>query len=116
MSDCEIVLVSSTQGHENPAVSLDAEDDWHMVSVDGEPQVGVQLAPDHVPPDWPGGSPKQQIHLDLWIDNIDQARDTVQSLGARLLQRAADSDTPDAFEVYADPAGHPLCLCWIKGK
>jgi Glyoxalase-like domain len=30
--------------------TIDAEDDWHMVLVDGQPRVGVQLAPDHVPP------------------------------------------------------------------
>jgi hypothetical protein len=46
--------------------TVDAEDDWHMVIVEGEPRVGVQLAPNHVPPDWPDGTPEQQIHLDLW--------------------------------------------------
>ena len=25
--------------------TVDAEDDWHMVMVDGEPRVGVQLGP-----------------------------------------------------------------------
>jgi hypothetical protein len=37
-----------------PAVldgEVDAEDDWHMVIVHDEPRVGVQLAPNHVPPD-----------------------------------------------------------------
>ncbi|MCU1575149.1 MAG: hypothetical protein JWO93_3231 [Micrococcaceae bacterium] len=38
------------------AGTVDAEDDWHTVSVDGEPRLG--------------------------------------------------------FQVYADPAGHPFCLCW----
>jgi hypothetical protein len=46
--------------------TVDAEDDWHMVLVDGQPRIGVQLAPNHVPPDWPDGTP-QQIHLDLWV-------------------------------------------------
>jgi len=41
--------------------------------VDGKPRVGVRLAPDHVPPDWPDGTPKQQIHLDLWVDDVQQA-------------------------------------------
>jgi Glyoxalase-like domain len=36
---------------------VDAEDNWHMVLVDGEPRVGVQLAPGPVPPEWPDGSP-----------------------------------------------------------
>lgn len=30
--------------------TVDAEDDWHMVLVEGEPRVDVQLAPDHVSP------------------------------------------------------------------
>ncbi len=35
--------------------TVDAEDAWHVVLVDGEPRVGVQLAPDHVRPEWPDG-------------------------------------------------------------
>lgn len=94
--------------------TVDAEDDWHMVLVDGRPRVGVQLAPDHVAPDWPHGTPKQQIHLDLWVDDIEPAHGTVMSLGARLLRAAVDSDAPDSYQVYADPAGHPFCLCWVR--
>jgi len=90
-----------------------AEDQWHMVLVDGQPRVGVQLAPDHVPPDWPDGTP-QQIHLDLWVDDSDAAHQEVMALGARLLKAAADSASADTFRVYADPAGHPFCLCWVK--
>jgi hypothetical protein len=30
--------------------TVDAEDDWHMVLVDGAPRVGVQLAPGHADP------------------------------------------------------------------
>lgn len=93
--------------------TVDAEDDWHMVLVDGRPRVGVQLAPNHVPPEWPTGSP-QQIHLDLWVDDPTAAHELVMSLGASLLQEARNGDSPDDFQVYADPAGHPFCLCWVK--
>jgi predicted enzyme related to lactoylglutathione lyase len=94
---------------------VDAEDDWHMVVVDDEPRVGVQLAPDHIPPQWPDGSP-QQIHLDLWVEDIGAAHDEVMSLGAKLLKAAEETpaESPDNYQVYADPAGHPFCLCWIK--
>jgi len=94
--------------------TVDAEDDWHMVFVDGKPRVGVQLAPDHVAPDWPHGTPQQQIHLDLWVDDIEAAHDEVTSFGAKLLQAAGDSNSADDYQVYADPAGHPFCLCWVK--
>lgn len=59
--------------------TVDAEDDWHMVIVQGEPRVGVQLAPNHVPPDWPDGTPEQQIHLDLWVDDFAEVHDRVIS-------------------------------------
>jgi catechol 2,3-dioxygenase-like lactoylglutathione lyase family enzyme len=91
--------------------TAEEEADWHTVYVDGEPRLGVQLAPDHVAPDWPDGGP-QQIHLDLYVDDVRSAHDEAMALGARLLQPAADLDAPDGFQVYADPAGHPFCLCW----
>lgn len=36
------------------------------------------------------------------------------SLGATVLKEPDDDSAPDAFRVYADPAGHPFCLCWVK--
>ncbi len=93
--------------------TVDAEDDWHMVMVDGKPEVGVQLAPNHVPPDWPHGTP-QQIHLDLWVDDPKAAHDEVMALGAKLLKPAEGPD--DDFQVYADPAGHPFCICWVPSR
>lgn len=93
--------------------TVDAEDDWHMVFVDGAPVIGVQLAPNHAPPDWPDGTPPQQIHLDLWVDDFKAADEKAMALGARVLKPAADSGSADNFQVYADPAGHPFCLCWV---
>ena len=56
----------------------------------------------------------REIHLDPWVDDPTAAHDLVLSLGARVLKAAEDEDSPDAFQVYADPAGHPFCLCWVK--
>lgn len=80
--------------------------DWHSIRVDGVTRLAVQLAPDHIPPDWPDGQP-QQIHLDLWVDDLDAAEAEVLGFGARPL-KAVDEE---GFRVYADPAGHPFCLC-----
>ena len=93
--------------------TVDAEDDCHMVRVDGAPRVGIQRAPNHIPPDWPDGTPEQQIHLDLWVDDFPSAHERVLSLGAKVLKPAEDGDADDNFQVYADPAGHPFCLCWV---
>ncbi len=95
--------------------TVDREDDWHMVIVDGEPRVGVQLAPDHVAPDWPEGG-EQQIHLDLWVDDWEESHVQVTELGAILLKPVDEGAIDDSFQVYADPAGHPFCLCWVKGS
>jgi catechol 2,3-dioxygenase-like lactoylglutathione lyase family enzyme len=95
--------------------TVNADDDWHTVLVDGEPRMAVQLAPDHAPPEWPDGNP-QQIHLDLWVDDIDSAHTHVMTLGARLLKEA-EGVTLDAdvaartFHVEATPApSSPLDL------
>jgi hypothetical protein len=91
---------------------VEREEDWHNVVVDGEWRLGIQYAPDHVPPVWPGGDQQQQVHMDLWVDDLAGAHDRALSLGARVLQTAEDPDTRDeVFQVYADPAGHPFCLC-----
>jgi Glyoxalase-like domain len=87
------------------------DDAWHsVVDADGEWRIGVQLAPNHVPPDWPHGSP-QQVHLDLHVEDPRAAHEEAMALGARLLQ-AADLDSDEGHQVYADPAGHPFCIGW----
>lgn len=86
-------------------------DDWHTVRVDGEARLAVQLAPDHVRPAWPSGTP-QQIHLDLYVEDVRAAEAEVIELGAELLHAATDLDAKSGFRVYADPAGHPFCLRW----
>jgi Glyoxalase-like domain len=88
------------------------DDTWHSVfDADGHWVIGVQLAPDHVPPDWPDGN-HQQVHLDLHIDDAASAHAKAIGLGARLLQAADDLNAAEGHQVYADPAGHPFCLGW----
>lgn len=75
---------------------------------DGTTPVGVQLAPGHVPMNWP--DTPARAHLDVVVEDIEAAHEEVVSLGATLLQRATGGEN---FNVYADPAGHPFCLCWV---
>jgi len=89
----------------------DDEEGWHAVLVDGKQVIGVQHAPNHVQPEWPDGA-QQQVHLDIYVEDLQAAHDEVMALGATFLQPAEDLDAVDGFQVYADPAGHPFCLCW----
>ena len=85
---------------------------WHsVIDADGRWVVGVQLAPDHVPPDWPDGI-EQQVHLDLHINDPARAHAEAIALGARLLKAADNLTAAEGHQVYADPAGHPFCLGW----
>jgi hypothetical protein len=88
------------------------DDQFHcVISASGEWYVGVQLAPDHVPPEWPDGAPPQQVHLDLHVEDPRAAHEAAIGLGARLLQ-PGDFDAAQGHQVYADPAGHPFCIGW----
>ncbi|MDQ3877829.1 MAG: VOC family protein [Actinomycetota bacterium] len=90
----------------------DGDERFHCVfDAAGQWRVGVQLAPDHTPPDWPDGSP-QQVHLDLHVEDPRAAHEVAISAGARLLQAAPDLDADEGHQVYADPAGHPFCIGW----
>jgi hypothetical protein len=62
---------------------------------------------DFRPPDWPGEDTPKQIHLDLAVDDLDEAESDALARGARL---AATQPAPDHWRVMLDPAGHPFCL------
>jgi catechol 2,3-dioxygenase-like lactoylglutathione lyase family enzyme len=90
------------------------DDDWHSIVVGDDWVMGVQQAPNHVPPEWPSGSQQQQVHLDLHVDDLEEASQRAIALGGRLLQPARKpADNPDGdemFAVFASPAGHPFCF------
>ncbi len=92
---------------------LEKRERHHILTVAGGPVIAVQLAPNHVPPQWPDGQP-QQIHLDLAVDDIATAHREAIDAGARLLYQpdGMDDASRSGHRVYADPAGHPFCLCW----
>ena len=60
---------------------------WHSVfDSEGRWRIGIQLAPNHIPPDWPDGE-AQQVHLDLHVSDPLEAHAHAMALGARLLKR-----------------------------
>ncbi|MFE5137541.1 VOC family protein [Streptomyces fagopyri] len=82
--------------------------DWVDLTVPGGRSLAFQAAPGHVPPRWPAPEGSQQFHLDLTVDDLDAAEKGVLALGARPLDT---EDRSRSWRVYADPAGHPFCLC-----
>ncbi|GAA5199125.1 VOC family protein [Rugosimonospora acidiphila] len=63
--------------------------------------------PDYQPPTWPDGSVPKQMHLDLAVDDLEQAQAEAVRLGAR---PADVQPVPERYRVMLDPAGHPFCL------
>ncbi|QIY71462.1 VOC family protein [Streptomyces sp. RLB1-33] len=88
--------------------TVEGDGDWVDLKVSDGPSLAFQAAPGHVPPQWPAPDDSQQFHLDLTVDNLDAAEKGVLALGARALDTEDRSRT---WRVYADPAGHPFCLC-----
>ncbi|MEV4681423.1 VOC family protein [Streptomyces kurssanovii] len=86
----------------------DDGDGWvDLKGADGA-QLAFQAAPGHVPPKWPSAKDSQQFHIDVMVEDMDAAEKRVLALGATTLDA---EDRKRSFRVYADPAGHPFCLC-----
>jgi hypothetical protein len=63
--------------------------------------LAFQRSPDQVPATWPDPATPQQIHLDVMVEDVEDAYPAVLALGATKLP---------GDDVFADPAGHPFCL------
>ncbi|MFE0511883.1 VOC family protein [Streptomyces sp. NPDC058964] len=88
--------------------TVEDNEEWVDLKVPGGQALAFQAAPGYVPPKWPGTDGSQQFHLDLVVADLDAAEKGVLELGARPLDAEDRSRT---WRVYADPAGHPFCLC-----
>jgi catechol-2,3-dioxygenase len=88
--------------------TIEGEGEWVDLKLPGGPTLAFQAAPGFVPPKWPSPEHSQQFHLDVTVEDLDAAEQAVLALGATPLDVADRSRT---FRVYADPAGHPFCLC-----
>jgi hypothetical protein len=85
---------------------LYGDDDWVTLGRGTDVRIAFQRAEDYRPPRWPDPAYPQHMHLDVFVSDIAAAEEQVIKLGARSLGAGGD-----AFRVYADPAGHPFCLC-----
>ena len=78
-----------------------------LVAADGQ-SVMFQQVSDYNPPAWPDPARPQQAHLDVIVEDLDAAEARALELGAKRLPGQDAS-----WRVFADPAGHPFCLCVV---
>jgi predicted enzyme related to lactoylglutathione lyase len=83
-----------------------ADGGWAKVRGPGG-DIDFQTAPGYRPPAWPDPASSMQMHLDFLVDDADAAEARVLAAGATKF----DFQPGGHFRVYADPAGHPFCLC-----
>lgn len=86
--------------------TCDDDGRWATVQGDGW-RLDFQTAPNHTPPVWPDPSSSMQMHLDFDVDDAAEAEAKALAAGATKFE----TQTGTSFQVYADPAGHPFCLC-----
>jgi predicted enzyme related to lactoylglutathione lyase len=83
------------------------DDDWASIRADYGDSLAFQKVDDYRPPQWPGQDVPQQMHIDVTVDDLDEAEGAVLKLGAT----KHDHQPGTTFRVFLDPAGHPFCLC-----
>jgi catechol 2,3-dioxygenase-like lactoylglutathione lyase family enzyme len=85
-------------------------DEWLTLAPSEE--AGYNLAfmteRDYVRPVWPAGpgQPQKSMHLDIEVDDLDEAVGFAVEVGAELAEFQPQQDV----RVMLDPAGHPFCL------
>lgn len=85
----------------------DPANDWAtLVNPAGGTDICFQRDPEFQPSTWPRRDRQQMLHLDLTVADLAAEHARIVEFGARLLD-----DRSPSFWVYADPAGHPFCLC-----
>lgn len=93
-------------------IEVDDDDGWTEIrSADGSDRICFQQVEDYRAPSWPGQERPQQMHVDVDVDDLDEAEAAVVGLGATRHEHQPGT----TFRVFLDPAGHPFCLCVDSG-
>jgi catechol 2,3-dioxygenase-like lactoylglutathione lyase family enzyme len=82
-------------------------DGWVVIGTEPDlRQLAFQLAEDWIPPRWPDPAYPQQLHLDIRVNDADEAEQELLTLGATRVHGQRET----GFRVFTDPAGHPFCI------
>ncbi len=79
---------------------------WVVIGRDGRKVLAFQRSTAWSPPTLIDRGSSVGVHLDIYVDDIDEAERVVLTLGASRVPRDRERD----FRVFTDPAGHPFCL------
>ena len=90
----------------------ESQHDWASLEPSTHGRICFQSVTAYEPPEWPGRTGAQQLHLDLLVDDLDLSTTSVLEWGATALTDVLDPG-PKAWRVFADPAGHPFCLVTV---
>lgn len=82
--------------------------DWRTLKAPEGAGLSFQLEPGHQRPVWPAspGQTRMQTHLDILVQDLEQAVAWAQECGAEL----AEFQPQEGVRVMQDPAGHPFCV------
>ena len=85
-------------------------DDWISLqaAAPGHPRVAFQRVPE-------SKVGKNRLHLDVWVPDVEAATVEAEALGARRLGHLVQ-ETPEPYQVLADPAGNEFCLVHLPGS
>lgn len=79
-------------------------DDWSTLHAGAGWVLAFQRVDDYRPPRWPDPVHPKQFHLDIGVEDLDEAQGRALAAGATLLRDEG------GWRVFADPVGHPFCL------
>lgn len=89
---------------------IQEEEGWvKLRSPEGGAGLSFQTESDYRRPTWPARDANEQqmmVHLDIHVDDLDEAGAHAVAAGAVLAEFQPQEDV----RVYLDPAGHPFCL------
>jgi len=89
-----------------------ATHDRGVVSLAGAgPVVTFMRVDEYDAPSWPAGPQRQQMHIDVAVDDLDTGVAAALALGAT---EAAVQPAPSLWRVLLDPVGHPFCLSTVR--
>jgi predicted enzyme related to lactoylglutathione lyase len=84
-----------------------SEDEYAMIKGD-EGSLGFGRVDSYAPPRWPDPASPKRYHLDLYVDDLDEAEKRCMELGAG---KPDFQPGGERWRVLTDPAGHPFCIC-----